>query len=108
MTTDNIHMEGCWSPFFTTWIHELISAIPEYLEKHPQSHVGHVSGVELGKPEYECYVVKSEQPYTRAMYFQPYHLRDREPICGIEVIPLENGAYHYTVHAMNCAPLFSV
>jgi hypothetical protein len=107
MTDNTIHMEGCWSPFVTKWIHEFIEGIPTYLEQNPHAHVGHVPGAALGKAEYECYVVKTEQPYMRAMYFQPYHLRDREPICGIEVNLCDDGTYRYVVHAMNCTELYT-
>lgn len=85
----SIEINGHWSPDQEQWIRELIHGIPTFLSRHRPLFVGDVDASVLGKPKYMCYLSKPEhtdQPrQTYHAYFQPYHLRNREPICGIQV-----------------------
>lgn len=97
-----IEWEGCEQQ---QWIHEFIQGIPAFLQSHRPLFVGDID--DLAKPGYTCYVSKPEHthdPLQRYQaYFQPYHLSDREPICGIQVDYRLNELDQaiYRVHPMN-------
>lgn len=92
-----IEFNGHWLPVHEKWIRELIEGIPSFLLSHPSLFVGDQDASLLGKPGYMCYLSKpahTDDPHqTYHGYFQPYHLRDREPLCGIQV--------EYRLHALD-------
>ena len=104
-----IHMDGCWSPEQTQWIHEFIRGIPTYIRSHPDALVGDIDAAPIGKPGYQCYVVKGSPSYAYRLYFQPYRLEDREPICGIEVTHREAtpDVFRFVVHPMNMSAVYT-
>lgn len=84
-----ITFQGDWKPTQEQWVRTLIGQIPSFLRTHPSLFVGDVDATQLGLSEgYMCFVSKHDhsQPFTlQKAYFQPYPLRDRDPVCRIEV-----------------------
>jgi hypothetical protein len=83
-----IQIDGYWLPMDREFILQWIENIPSFLQSHPRMFVGDLTGDKLGHPDYMCYVSKNNhdrEDVIHRAYFQPYHLSDREPICGIEV-----------------------
>lgn len=105
-----LHIDDYWLPMDRKWIEEWIEQIPSFLRAHPELLVGDRSGDEFGQPEYMCYVSKHANESTTPLkaYFQPYHLSDREPLCGLEVLYEVPSCElsHVTVHPMSKESLF--
>lgn len=105
-----LRIDGHWLPMDRQWIENWIQQIPAFLRSHPELLVGDRSGAEFGQPDYMCYVSKNEHGSTSPLkaYFQPYHLSDREPLCGLEVIYMVPSCEmtHVTVHSMSKESLF--